>query len=108
MSAGDDHFIRPDNDQLGYTDFRWLIEAPGQNYLAVQKLVNCYSFHWTKDHNAALAFRAEHQADYLMMAVRTLDPQTFAFETTLGVARAVEHGWVTPPPRSVPEKDDGR
>lgn len=83
-------------------DFRWLIEAPGQRYLAVQRLNMSDNFEWTTDHNKALAFRSEEQADALMMAVRQMDRQMnsfgneklFAFETTLGNAKAVEHGWI--------------
>lgn len=81
------------------SDFRWLIEAPGQRYLAVQRLSMSYNFEWTTDHNRALAFRTEDQADALMMAVRQMDRQhqggtLFGFEVTLGDAKAVEHGWV--------------
>ena len=39
------------------SDFRWLIEAPGQKYLAVQRLNASAHFEWTADHNKALAFR---------------------------------------------------
>lgn len=35
------------------TDFRWLIEAPGQRYLAARKLGN-HEFYWTQDHNKAI------------------------------------------------------
>ena len=81
-------------------DFRWLIEAPGQRYLAVQRLSMSNNFEWSLDHNAALAFRSEEQADALMMAVRQMDRQIngfdkglFGFEATLGNAAPVEHGW---------------
>jgi hypothetical protein len=74
------------------TDFRWLIEAPGLRYLAARKVGN-YEFHWTQDHNEALAFRDEAQADMTMMAIRQLAPQLFGFEVTIGNAKAVEHGW---------------
>lgn len=74
-------------------DFRWLIEAPGTQYLSIQKLkVGCF-FQWTKDHNAALAFRSKEQADGLMMAVRSIKPEIFAFESQLGAAQPIEHGW---------------
>lgn len=81
------------------SDFRWLIEAPGARYLAVQRLKMSDNFEWTADHNRALAFRSEEQADALLMAVRQLDIQyqkggLFAFERTLGNAKAVEHGWL--------------
>lgn len=90
------------------TDFRWLIEAPGQRYLAVQRLSMSDNFIWTTDHDKALAFRSEAQADAMMMAVRQMDREIdslrnhgklswgtlFAFETTLGNAKATEHGWI--------------
>lgn len=84
------------------SDFRWLIEAPGQRYLAVQRLTTSDNFEWTTDHNRALAFRSEEQADAVMMAVRQMDRQIcgsdkhrlFGFEATLGNAWAREHGWV--------------
>lgn len=84
------------------SDFRWLIEAPGPRYLAVQQLSNSHNFEWTSDHNKALAFRSEEQADALMMAVRQMDRQMtgygreglFSFEQTIGNAKAVEHGWM--------------
>lgn len=89
-------------------DFRWLIEAPGQRYLAVQRLRMSDNFVWTSDHNAALAFRSKEQAEALMMAVRQMDREfdsyqnggklswgkLFSFEPTLGNAAAVEHGWM--------------
>lgn len=78
------------------TDFRWLIEAPGQRYLAAHK-VGSYEFHWTQDHNAALAFRSEDQADMTMMAIRQLAQSLFDFERTLGSAKAIEHGWMDSP-----------
>lgn len=81
------------------SDFRWLIEAPGQRYLAVQRISD--DFNWTTDHNEALAFRSQDQADALMMAVRQMDRRIngfdrglFAFEATLGDARPVEHCWM--------------
>lgn len=80
-------------------DFRWLIEAPGARYLAVQRLSMSDNFKWTGDHDKALAFRSKEQADALMMAVRQMDRTyasgaLFAFEVTLGNAAAVEHGWI--------------
>jgi len=84
----------------GSDDFRWLIEAPGQRYLAVQRLQMSDNFEWTADHNKALAFRTQDQADAMMMAVRQMDRQIngfdkglFAFEVSLGNAKTVEHGW---------------
>lgn len=83
-------------------DFRWLIEAPGIRYLAVQRLSMSDNFEWTSDHNKALALRSQEQADALMMAVRQMDRDfnkgaLFAFEATLGNARPVEHGWMDNP-----------
>lgn len=79
--------------------FRWLIEAPGTKYLAIQRLSMSDNFEWTSDHNKALAFRSKEQADALMMAVRQMDReyrggQLFAFEAMLGNARPTEHGWI--------------
>lgn len=104
-----DH-LQHDHDQVdkpvkrSTRDFRWLIEAPGQRYLAVQRLRMSDNFEWTSDADKALAFRSEEQADALMMAVRQISrdfgrPDTmfgalFAFEATLGNATAVEHGWM--------------
>jgi hypothetical protein len=84
-------------------DFRWLIEAPGARYLAVQRFRMSDNFEWTCDHNRALAFRSKEQAEALMMAIRQMDREyatgaLFAFEATLGNAKPVEHGWVTRPP----------
>jgi hypothetical protein len=90
-------------------DFRWLIEAPGTKYLAVQVLTGSAAFEWTSDHNRALAFRSQEQADSAMNALRQMDRaltakinhgklswgELFAFEPTLGNAKAVEHGWMT-------------
>jgi len=82
------------------SDFRWLIEAPGARYLAARKLGN-HEFHWTQDHNEAIAFRTEAQADITMMAIRDINRQIngfdkglFGFEASLGNACAVEHGWL--------------
>ncbi len=99
-------------------DFRWLIEAPGQRYLAVQRLHMSDNFEWTTDHDKAIAFRSEEQADALMMAVRQMDRELcnvrtgvdkhglFSFEATLGNAWAREHGWLARSPHS--GKSDGR
>jgi len=76
------------------TDFRWLIEAPGQKYLAVRKIGGSKNFHWSADHNDALCFKSEQQADMTMMAIRELAPDLFGFAVTLGDARAVEHAWM--------------
>lgn len=75
------------------TDFAWLIEAPGTKYLATRRL-GINEFYWTSDHNTALRFISEQQADGVMMAVRELVPPLFEFARTLGEARPVEHGWI--------------
>lgn len=77
------------------SDFRWMIEAPGPRYIAVRKL-GCYEFYWDADHNQALYFKTEPQADLTMLAIRTLAPMLFDFEKNLGNAKAVQHGWATP------------
>ena len=74
------------------TEFRWLIEAPGPKYLFARE-VGGWEFSWTGDHNQALAFRDEKQADDLLMVARALQPTAFEFEKNLSGARAVEHGW---------------
>lgn len=81
------------------SDFRWLIEAPGPRYLSVQRLNLSDNFKWTEDHDKAIRFMSKEQADAVMMAVRQIDRQymgehLFNFETTLGNARPVEHGWL--------------
>lgn len=89
-------------------DFRWLIEAPGPRYLGVRHLTGAsmYDFQWTPDYNAALFFKSQEQADLTMMAVRQLANDAprdsafgllFAFESSLGNAKAIEHGWMEPP-----------
>lgn len=78
------------------TEFRWLIEGPGPHYLGVRELVGRYGFHWTTDHDAALQFCSQAQADMTMMAVRHQCPDLFAFEPMLSNARATEHGWMEP------------
>lgn len=80
------------------TDFAWLIEAPGQNYLGTREIAYYPEFHWTKDHNAALRFISKEQADGVMMVVRRVCPELFAFAVNLGDARPVEHGWIAAKP----------
>lgn len=75
-------------------DFAWLIEAPGQKYLAARQYTIGREFHWTGDHNQALRFYSSEQADATMMAVRELAPDLFGFAVTLGDARATEHVWL--------------
>lgn len=76
--------------------FAWLIEAPSQFYLAARQHRNGYEFHWTQEHNDALRFVSEQQAELTMMAVRQLAPSLFGFADVLNMARAVEHGWLSP------------
>ena len=76
------------------TDFKWVIEAPGANYLAVSQ-VGGARFYWTTDHNEAIRFESSNTADSVMMTIRDIMPALFVFEATLGNARAVEHGWMT-------------
>lgn len=76
------------------SEFAWLIEAPGPNYLAVRTLTNRSDFVWTNDANAAIRFMSEKQADDTMTALRYLSRDLFSFDGTLGPARAVEHGWI--------------
>lgn len=83
------------------TDFRWLIEAPGPRYLGVRKLSSRHDFVWTAQHDLAIQFASQEQADLTMMALRDLNRELFGFEATLGPAQPVEHGWMDPsgPPR---------
>lgn len=88
-------------------DFRWLIEAPGTKYLAVVRFDPSTHFEWTNDANKAIAFRSKEQCDDVLDALRQIDRtlegrenggklswgKLFAFEPTIGNARAVEHGW---------------
>jgi hypothetical protein len=80
------------------TTFRWLIEAPGPRYLGVRELTSRHDFIWTSDHDKALRFETQEQADLMMNALRCLDRKLFGFDETLEPARATEHGWM----------DDGR
>jgi hypothetical protein len=77
--------------------FAWLVEVPGQRYLAARKLGG-YEFHWTADHNEALRFCSQEQADLVLMTVREMRRDLFAFAVLLGEARPVEHGWMTGAP----------
>ena len=77
--------------------FAWVIEAPGQRYLAPREIGLHYHFHWTQDHNLALRFYSREQADLTMMAIRDFNPSLFAFAVNLGDAHPVEHGWMDTP-----------
>lgn len=76
------------------TDFFWLIEAPGPHYLGTRK-VGRHEFFWTANPSQATRFMSAAQADGVMMAVRALNPDMFAFAVNLRDARPVEHGWVS-------------
>ncbi len=78
------------------SEFRWLIEAPGLRYLAARQITTSHNFYWTQDHDKALYFMSEAQADAVMMAVRQIAPELFGFALTLGDAKAVEHEWSKP------------
>ena len=75
-------------------DYKWVIEAPGTHYLTATQ-VGGESFYWAAAHISAIRFESEDTANAVMMAIRALAPHLFAFENTLGNARAVEHAWVT-------------
>lgn len=77
------------------SDFAWLIEAPGPNYLGVWQLGhNPPQFRWTSDANKALRFWSKEQADLTAGAVRALQPALWAFAGTLGEAWPREHVWL--------------
>lgn len=85
-------------------NFAWVIEAPGPRYLSVRRLGGIGGMHdfvWSSEHQQAIRFMSEQQADLTMMAIRDMDRRIngfdkglFAFEVNLGNARAVEHGWL--------------
>lgn len=81
------------------SDFAWLIEAPGRRYLGTRRL-GCDEFYWTQDHAAATRFVSASQAHGVMMAVREIRPDLFAFEVSLGDARPIEHAWFPRPAES--------
>lgn len=74
----------------------WLIEAPGQRYLGVRRLSGWHEFVWTQEHDKALQFKSEEQADMMMTALRDIKRELFGFDVTLGPARATEHSWLAP------------
>lgn len=74
--------------------FAWVIEAPGQHYLAAREIGGLTSFHWTTDHEKALRFWSREQADLTASGVRRLEPALWAFAGTLGEAWPREHGWI--------------
>lgn len=85
---------QPLEDRTRSNSYAWLIEAPGQFYLRASKVGSLASFSWTNDHNAALRFYSEEQADMVMMAIRSLQPELFAFGKVLRDPKPVEHGWM--------------
>ena len=54
----------------------YLIELPGQVYMATRKLA-CYEFYWTEDPSKALRFFSHEQADTTAMAIRELHKDLF-------------------------------
>lgn len=76
------------------SDFAWVIEAPGQNYLGARAIGYYPEFFWTRDHERAIRFVSQKQADSVMMAVRQAVPELWAFALTLGEARPIEHAWI--------------
>lgn len=79
------------------TQFCWLIEAPGPSYLTAEDWRQTRKFAWTTAPQLALRFHSEEQADNIMMAVRSLAPELFAFAVCLGIdAKPVEHGFMEP------------
>lgn len=76
------------------TDFSWLIEAPGPHYLGTRK-IGRHEFFWTDNPSQATRFMSAPQADGVMMAVRELNPDMFAFSVNLRDAKPVEHGWAS-------------
>jgi hypothetical protein len=74
-------------------DFAWLIEAPGAHYLGAREL-GSYEFYWTRDHDKALRFFSSEHAEIVMMAIRELAPDLFAFARNLPDARPVAHKWM--------------
>ena len=76
-------------------DFAWLVEAPGQNYLGVRQIAHYPEFFWTNDHTKALRFISKEQADGVMMAVRRMAPELWAFAVNLGDSWPREHAWIS-------------
>lgn len=76
------------------SDFAWLIEAPGPNYLWVRTIGHHTDFAWTTDANKALRFYSKEQADQTAMGIRGLAPALWAFAVTLGDAWPREHAFL--------------
>lgn len=92
----------------GAGDFAWVIEAPGQHYLATRDIGHHPEFFWTKDHLRAVRFISAAQADGVMMAVRRMAPELWAFALNLGEAKPVEHGWLNALPQPPAQQPDTR
>lgn len=73
----------------------WLVEAPGPRYLATRK-VGRDEFYWSVNVSQATRFWSREQADGVMMALRELSPDLFAFAATLGDAWPREKGFHEP------------
>lgn len=73
-------------------NFAWLIEAPGPSYLSARKLGSIYEFFWSNNHDQGIRFLNGTQADLVMMAVREMAPQLFAWPGPQ-YPKPVEHGW---------------
>ena len=80
------------------SEFVWLIEAPGPQYLRTRNIGHYPDFAWTNDASKAIRLYSKEQADGLMMAIRPLVPALFAFELTLGNAQVREHAWMDTAP----------
>lgn len=78
-------------DGVPVKEFRWLIEAPGEYVLTVRNIGHHHRFHWSINPEEAIRFETAGQADAVMMAVRNMSPELFAFAVLLGDARAREH-----------------
>ncbi|HJR83471.1 MAG TPA: hypothetical protein VJ775_06045 [Sphingomicrobium sp.] len=88
------------------SEFAWLIEAPGPNYLATWEIAGCAEFCWTRDAHKGLRFWNADQADMAARAIRNLNPDLWAFARLLGEARPVEHGFL-PAGRAALEQGNG-
>lgn len=75
-------------------NFSWLIEAPGSYYLCTRQLGGMWEFYWSKSHDKAIRFYDEIQADSVMMSVRCLKKDLFAFDSLLEAAKPTTHIWI--------------
>ena len=75
-------------------NFVWLIEAPGQYYLATRRIAHSSEFVWLKDPHRAVRFMTREQADEVHYALKDLHPELFAYARVLGDARSTEHGFI--------------